>query len=134
MDSLPTEPQGNPKNTGVGSLSLLQQIFLIEESNRVSCIAGGFFTNWAIREAHSQNNIKKEKVKEVKLLDFKSYREAMIFKTIPHQCQDKQIDQWYRIESSNIDAYIYNQFIFDKDEEAIQWRKNNLQQMMLNNW
>ena len=27
-DSLPAEPQGKPKNTGVGSLSLLQQIFL----------------------------------------------------------------------------------------------------------
>ena len=27
VDSLPAEPQGKPKNTGVGSLSLLQQIF-----------------------------------------------------------------------------------------------------------
>ena len=27
-DSLPAEPQGKPKNTGVGSLSLLQRIFL----------------------------------------------------------------------------------------------------------
>ena len=33
MDSLPAEPQGKPKNTGVGSLSLLQQIFLTQESN-----------------------------------------------------------------------------------------------------
>ena len=30
---LPTEPQGKPKNIGVGSLSLLQRIFLIQESN-----------------------------------------------------------------------------------------------------
>ena len=27
VDSLPAEPQGKPKNTGGGSLSLLQQIF-----------------------------------------------------------------------------------------------------------
>ena len=33
MDSLPAEPQGKPKNTGVGSLSLLQEIFLTQESN-----------------------------------------------------------------------------------------------------
>ena len=33
-DSLPAEPQGKPKNTGVGSLSLLQQIFLTQESNQ----------------------------------------------------------------------------------------------------
>ena len=32
-DSLPAEPQGKPKNTGVGSLSLLQQIFPTQESN-----------------------------------------------------------------------------------------------------
>ena len=31
VDSLPVEPQGKPKNTGVGSLSLLQQIFLTQE-------------------------------------------------------------------------------------------------------
>ena len=32
-DSLPAEPQGKPKNTGIGSLSLLQQIFPTQESN-----------------------------------------------------------------------------------------------------
>ena len=31
MDSLPSEPPGKPKNTGVGSLSLLQGIFLTQE-------------------------------------------------------------------------------------------------------
>ena len=33
-DSLPAEPQGKPKNTRVGSLSLLQRIFPTKESNR----------------------------------------------------------------------------------------------------
>ena len=33
VDSLPAKPQGKPKNTGVGSLSLLQGIFLTQESN-----------------------------------------------------------------------------------------------------
>ena len=32
-ESLPAEPQGKPKNTGVGSLSLLQGIFLNQESS-----------------------------------------------------------------------------------------------------
>ena len=32
-DSLPSEPSVKPKNTGVGSLSLLQGIFLIQELN-----------------------------------------------------------------------------------------------------
>ena len=34
VDSLPAEPQGKPKDTGVGILFLFQQIFLIQESNR----------------------------------------------------------------------------------------------------
>ena len=32
-ESLPAEPQGKPKNTGVASLGFLQQIFLTQESN-----------------------------------------------------------------------------------------------------
>ena len=34
VDSLPAEPQGKPKNTGVGSLVLLQGIFPTEKSNQ----------------------------------------------------------------------------------------------------
>ena len=33
-DSLPAEPQGEPKNAGVGSLSLLQEIFPTQELNQ----------------------------------------------------------------------------------------------------
>ena len=33
VDSLPSEPPGKPKNTGMGSLSLLQGIFLTQELN-----------------------------------------------------------------------------------------------------
>ena len=34
VDSLPSEPPGKSKNTGVGSLFLLQGIFLTQESNQ----------------------------------------------------------------------------------------------------
>ena len=50
VDSLPAEPWEKPKNKEVGSLSLLQQIFPTQVLNWVSCIAGGFFTSWAMRE------------------------------------------------------------------------------------
>ena len=33
-DSLPAEPPEKPRNTGVGSLSLFQQIFLTQKSNQ----------------------------------------------------------------------------------------------------
>ena len=44
-DSLLCEPSGKPKNTGVGSLSLLQGIFLPRDQTEVFSIAGGFFTS-----------------------------------------------------------------------------------------
>ena len=34
VDSFPAEPQGKPKNTGVGSISLLQWIFPTQELNQ----------------------------------------------------------------------------------------------------
>ena len=40
------------KNTRVDSHVLLQEIFLTQRSNLVSCIAGRFFTIWATRESH----------------------------------------------------------------------------------
>ena len=49
VDILPVESQGKPKNTGVSSLSLLQGSFQPRNRTRVSCIAGEFFTTWAIR-------------------------------------------------------------------------------------
>ena len=49
-DFWPAESQGKPKNTGVGSLSLLQQIFPAQESNQVSGLAGVFFTNWSMQD------------------------------------------------------------------------------------
>ena len=54
-DSLPSEPPEKPKNTGVGSLSLLQGIFLTQEwtgiQTGVSCNLGSLLTSWVTREA-----------------------------------------------------------------------------------
>ena len=45
VDSLPAEPQGKTKSTGVGSLFLLQWLFLTQESNWGLLTAGRFFTS-----------------------------------------------------------------------------------------
>ena len=49
-DSLSAELQGKPKNTGVGNLSFLQRISGPRNWIGISCMAGRFFTNWAIRK------------------------------------------------------------------------------------
>ena len=45
------EPQGKPKTTGGGNLSLLQQIYPTQELNWGVLHCRRFFTNWALREA-----------------------------------------------------------------------------------
>ena len=45
VDSLPSEPPGKPKNTGVGSLSLPRGSPWPRNGTEVSCITGGFSTS-----------------------------------------------------------------------------------------
>ena len=52
VDSSPSETPGKPIRTRVGNLSILQEIFPVQESNQDLPITGGFFTSWATREAH----------------------------------------------------------------------------------
>ena len=48
VDYLPAELQGKPKNTRVGSLSVSSRSSRSRNRTGVSCIAGRFFTNWAM--------------------------------------------------------------------------------------
>ena len=51
VDSLPSESPGKPKITGVGSLSLLQGIFLTQESTRGLLHCRRILYQWATGEA-----------------------------------------------------------------------------------
>ena len=51
-DSLPAEPPEKPKNTGVGSLSLLQWIFQTQESNQ-----GLLHYRWVLYQLSYQGNL-----------------------------------------------------------------------------
>ena len=56
VESSPAEPQEKPKNTGVGSLSLLQEIFLTQESN-----PGLLHCRWILCQLSHSNSLKKMK-------------------------------------------------------------------------
>ena len=51
VDSLPSEPPGKSKNTGVGSLSLLQGIFPTQESNQ-----GLLHCRWILYQLSNQGS------------------------------------------------------------------------------
>ena len=93
MDSLSAKPQGKPKNTGVGSLSLLQWIFPTKESNRGLLHCRWILYQQAIRETLMQQGYL--------LLENNSYEttspcdilQALLF--------------WFQVKASHLDHQIH---------------------------